>query len=347
MENSSNHILNVLYASNNEFSPYMGVSLYSLLKHNINEFEEIKIFIFDDEISEKNKNKIYSIAKTFDSKIQFIKSKDIEEIIGEKTFTMNKDGITSMTTYSRLFSSSLIPEVDKIVYLDSDSIILDSLKELWEMDFDDYCCAGVIDTLGIEYIKKEIDLDEEHNYINGGFLLINLKKWRQNNIENEFMDFLKKHNKKFIFHDQGILNGVLKNEILYLHPKYNLLGQLHGIKYEKAIKRAGYPDYYNKEIIEEAQMSPIFLHFCGGSIARPWKNKKHPFYEIYKNYYEKTPFNEEIRTAEEITKKEYFIYSIYKSRASDILIKSLPNFICVKLANNRIKKLCEYETKRV
>lgn len=347
MNNNTDQILNVLFASNNEFSPYLGVSLYSLLIHNIDEFNEIKIFVFDDNISEKNKNKINNIVESFECEIQFIKSKDIEKIIGEKTFAMYKDGVKSMTTYSRLFSSSLIPKVDKILYLDSDSLILNSLKELWEMDFDEYSCAGVIDTLGIEYIKKEIGLDEENSYINGGFLLINLKKWRENDIEQKFMDFLKEHNKKFIFHDQGILNGVLKSEILYLHPKYNLLGQFHGISYEKAIKRAGYPKYYNKKIIEEAQKNPTFLHFCGGKISRPWKNKKHPYYEIYKNYYEKTPFNEKIKNNEEITKKEYLIYSIYQSNLSTILIKTIPDNICTKLANNRIERLCEKETKNM
>lgn len=346
MENN-NHILNVLFASNNEFSPYMGVSLYSLLKHNINEFETIRIYIFDDGISEKNKNKINSIAKSFKSEIHFIKSKDIEQIIGEKTFAMYKDGVKSMTTYSRLFSSTLIPHVDKILYLDSDSLILNSFKDLWEMNFDEYSCAGVIDTLGIEYIKKEIDLEEKYNYVNGGFLLINLKKWRENNIETEFMDFLKEHNKKFIFHDQGILNGVLKNEILYLHPKYNLLGQFHDINYEKAIKRAGYPNYYNKEIIEEAQKSPIFLHFCGGSISRPWKNIQHPFYETYKKYYEKTPFEEEIRNEKKITKKEGLVYSIYKTHILTILIKFIPDSLSIKLANQRIKKICERETENM
>lgn len=347
MNNNTDQILNVLFASNNEFSPYLGVSLYSLLKHNLHDFSEIKIFVFDDNISEKNKNKINSIAHSFKSEIRYIKSKDIEQIIGEKTFAMYKDGVKSMTTYSRLFSSTLIPNVDKILYLDSDSLILNSFKDLWEMNFDEYSCAGVIDTLGIEYIKKEIDLQEKHNYVNGGFLLINLKKWRENNIETEFMEFLKEHNNKFIFHDQGILNGVLKNEILYLHPKYNLLGQFHGIDYEKAIKRAGYPNYYNKEIIEEAQKSPIFLHFCGGSIARPWKNMKHPFYGIYKNYYEKTPFKEEISANKEITKKEQLIYSIYQSKLLTIIIKCLPDSLSVKLANERIKKICENETENM
>lgn len=346
-KSENKEILNILYASNNEYSPFLGVSLYSLLKNNIHDFNQIKIFVLDDEINEENKEKITSIAKKFDAEIIFFMTKDIQKTIGENTYYMEKNGIKSMTPYSRLFSASILPPINKVLYVDSDSLILNSFKELWKIDIDDFYCAGVIDTLGIDYVKNQIDLEKKFEYINCGFLLINLKKWREEHIEEKFFKFLKEHNDKFIFHDQGIINGVLKNKILYLHPKYNLLGNLQGISYHKSIKRAGSPNYYNKKTIEEAQNNPIFVHFCGGAITKPWKNKKHIYYNIYKEFSDKTPFKEEINSKQEISMLEYLTYKIYINKISDIPFMILPTQISVKLANDRLKKICEGEEKNI
>ncbi len=342
---SDKEILNILFASNNEYSPFLGVSLFSLLKNNINDFYQIKIVVLDDGINKENKEKITNIAKSFNTEINFFKTKNIENAIGENTYYMNKNGIKSMTTYARLFSASILPNINKVLYIDSDSLILNSFKELWEIDIDNFYCAGVIDTLGIDYVKNQIKIEKEYNYVNGGFLLINLKKWREDHIEEKFFKFLKKHNDKFIFHDQGIVNGVLKNKILYLHPKYNLLGNFQGISYNKAIKRAGYPNYYNKKIIEEAQNEPVFVHFCGGPLTKPWNNKKHVYYKVYKEYSHQTPFKEEINSKKEVSMLEHLIYKIYINKVSDIPFMILPMKISVKLANSRLKKICENEDK--
>ena len=332
MENNNN--LNVLFSSNDEFAPYLGVSLYSFLEHNNADFEKINIFLFDDGISQENKNKLNEIVSAFNQEINYIDSADIQSQIKNSVDIMEKDGVSSLTTYNRLFASSILTDIDKLLYLDADSLILGSFKELWEMDISDYYIAGVEDLLSIDTIKKEIGMDTNQRYINAGFLMINLKKWRDENIEEKFFDFQRETKDKFIFHDQGIINGVCKDKILYLHPKYNLISIFHGLDYEKIIKLGGLSNYYSRETVEEAQKDPVFVHFSGAELNRPWFNKKQAYHELYYEYVKKTPFKEDIKP-KDISAKKMLFYDFYMSKSLSILLKPLPLSLACKIANKR------------
>lgn len=328
-------MLNVLFASNDTFSPFLGVSLYSLLENNNEDFEKISIHILDDKISESNVEKLKSIAKEFNAELHFINTIRIEEIVENKIDFMEKEGKKSLTPYARLFTSSLLPDIDKILYLDADSLIMGSFKELWELNLEDNYIGAVEDLFNIDAIKKDIGMEKEDKYINSGFLLMNLKKWREDNIEEKFFRFQKEHSEKFIYHDQGIINGVCKGKIKYLHPKYNLISIFHGIEYQKIIKLGGIPNFYDEKTVIEAQENPIFIHFSGGDLNRPWSNKRQCYFRLYWEYVNKTPFKYQIKP-QKISFSKNLFYIFYKSRLLSILLKLLPMSLAVKIANKRV-----------
>lgn len=328
-------MLNVLFASNDIFCPYLGVSIYSLLKNNYQDFNKINIYVFDDGITEKNKKMITEIVKQYNQEITFIKTDDLLSSLNNIN-TMQKEGINSITTYSRLFASSLLPNIDKILYLDADSLITGSFKELWSLDIENYFIGAVEDLFDIDVVKKDIGLEKYDKYINAGFLLINLKEWRKNNLETKFIEFQMKHLNKFIYHDQGIINGVCKDNILYIHPKYNLISIFHGIEYQKAIKLGGIPNYYDEETVTNAQNNPVFLHFSGGDLNRPWSNNKQPYHKLYYEYVEKTPFKKVI-TTKKISLQKRLFYKFYKSKTLSILLKFVPMYLAIKIANKRLE----------
>lgn len=344
MKGNSNEVLNVLFSSNDDFCPYLGVSLYSFLKYNSDEFERINIYIFDDNIGEGNKGKLNQISSQFNQELSFIKVSDIESRFGNKLNSMEKEGISSLTTYNRLFASSILRDVDKLLYLDADSLILGSFKSLWEMDLEDNYIGAVEDLFSIDIIKESIGMNSSQGYINAGFLLINLKKWRESNIEEKFLDFQRITQDKFIFHDQGIINGVCKDNILYLHPKYNLISIFHGIEYEKVIKLGGLTGYYDKETIEEAQKNPVFVHFSGGDLNRPWFNKDQPYHKLYYEYVNETPFKDQIN-AKELPISGVLFYRFYQSKLLSVLLKLVPMNLAVKIANKRVDNQCKSMSK--
>ena len=345
-------MLNVVLASDNNYAPFLGVAITSLIKNNQNDFDKINIFILDDEISSKNKKRIEDLIDNPNHVLNFIKTKNLDDLnvnlVGiDRDFNTN-----SFAAYSRLFITSLLPkDIDKIIYLDCDALIVDSFKELWDVDIDDYYCGAVLTFQ--PFVKKYMNFKLEDNYINSGFLLINLKKWRKNNVEEKFIHFMVENQNKFYNEDQGILNNVLKDQFLILHPKYNLTTVFHTLDYDLAKKHRGVKDeYYSKKIINQAKENPTFLHFSGGEYDRPWYNKYHPYRELYKNYCELAGFKDEIIKDYELPLN---CKLFYKSRTNPFIrfaIKLIPNYLAYKRAekyaildieknNKKIKQMTE------
>lgn len=279
-------MLNVVFASNDGYSNILLVSLTSLLENNVDDFNCINIYILDDGISENNKNKIVLLSEKYSCNINFIKIKNLNsKDLKLSSFENNFTGV-SFTTYARLFISSILPDdLDKILYLDCDSLVLGSYKSLWNVDITDYYCAAVLDTLTGSDGLVEIGHDEDDLYVNAGFLLVNLDKWRKDNIEEKFIKFLADNQGKIFHHDQGVINGVLKNKIKILPPKYNLQFFFQYYDYESCKRLLGIKkEYYSKKIVDESRENPIFVHFCGGEYNRPWHNKYHRYHEEYRKY---------------------------------------------------------------
>ena len=284
-------MFNVLFASDNNFAPYLGVALYSLLKNNYKEFDKINVYIFDKNISESNKNKLNKISKEFsNSELIFIPDEGINNILSVKV-----NATRALSTFSRLFAASLLDDsINKILYLDSDALITGSFKELWEMDISNYSVAGVKD-VGPDYVKTVIGLDKDATYINAGVLLINLEKWREINIEDEFIRILEEYNFEIYNNDQSILNLAFQNDILLIDPKFNLMSPFLEKSYKDVIKWNNLKNYYTEDILKNALENPVFLHFVHFINGRPWFiGTNHPCKELYSKYANKTPFKDEV-----------------------------------------------------
>lgn len=101
-------MLNVSFACDDNYSPYLAICLISLLKNNIGDFDEIEIFVLDSGIKKINKEKIRKIAHDYGADISFIHVADIEEKYNLTLNKMSVKGDFSLATYSRLFIASLL-----------------------------------------------------------------------------------------------------------------------------------------------------------------------------------------------------------------------------------------------
>lgn len=287
--------MNILLSADNNYAPLTGVLIQSLLKNNEKEFDEISIFVLDGGISSNNKNKLQSICNSFNIKtnLNFIQYGNIEDIVGMKMSTS-----ISFTSYARLFAESLLPkDISKILYLDVDAIIVDSLKEVYNTNIDDYYLAAVED-MGPEYINNFLKLPEFTTHYNAGFLLINLKKWGEDTLEKKFIDCIVENDGQVYHNDQGVINIVCKDKILKLDLKYNIHSPFFEVGYDNILKFYGVKDYYTKEIGENAIENPVFIHFVQFVYGRPWftNAKNHPLRELFDYYANQTPFGDEIYT---------------------------------------------------
>ena len=327
-------MLNIVFASDDNYASFLSISLISLLEHNVKDFDNINIFILDDNISNENKSKITDLAKDYPCSISFIETKKLDEmnfnVLGLER-NLNK---ASLTTYARLFMSTLLPrDVDKVIYLDCDSLIVGSYKELWNLDISNYYCAGVLDGINTA-VKEQLGFKKEETYINAGFLLVNLKKWREENVEEKFIKFMTENQNRFYQHDQGVINNIFKNNILIVEPKYNLQIYFQTLDYNLARKfTCMTTEYYTQEIVDQCRENPVFLHFCGPNYDRPWFNKDHPYAELFKDYAKKVNHEEVIQYLDDLPLKAKMFYKGMDNKGISMLLKVIPGTIVRRLVN--------------
>lgn len=186
----------------------------------------------------------------------------------------------SISSYSRLFLSSLLSsDIDKVIYMDVDAIVSGSLEKLWNTDMKDYQIAGVLDDVSL-YAKKAIGLSFDTAYVNAGFLVLNIKQWREDDIEAKILDYLIAHNGNVFHHDQGLINAVCIRKMI-LPVNYNMVTNFFVFPYHSFKQQP----FYSEEEMEDGKKHPIFIHFTAGVANRPWmENCKHPLKDIFLKY---------------------------------------------------------------
>ena len=206
--------MRILYTCDNNYIWMMSVSMISLFETHKNE-DNITIYLIGENISKENKLKIKNIAEEYKRECIIFDLPNIElpnEVITRRW---------PKSAFTRLFAAKILPSnIDKVLYLDCDTIIKESLSELFFYD-SDKIFLGVKDCVSKGY-KKNIGLLDDSIYVNAGVLLINLKELRKINVYDEINTFLKKYKKLINYADQDILNGVFKDKIGSLKSKYNV-----------------------------------------------------------------------------------------------------------------------------
>lgn len=272
--------MNIVYTCDNNYVWLMGISMISLFENNF-ECSEIIIFLLGDEISSENKINLKQICKKYN---RIINITDIPDLDIPKNLCNQR---WPKSAYTRLFAGELLPnDIEKVLYLDCDTIINGSLSELWDINISNYIVYGVKDCISKMY-KKNIGLGKFDPYINAGVLLINIEKLRKINISDRINEFLQKYSKIMNYSDQDVLNGVLYSSVSTLAAKYNVMTITLMYEYKEVLAMRHPTNYYSRNEIEKAKNDPIIIHFTTCmTITRPWfQNSKNPYtqqFEIYK-----------------------------------------------------------------
>ncbi len=184
--------------------------------------------------------------------------------------------------------ANILSEIDKVIYVDGDTIIRKDLSELYNTDILS-CYSGVVkDIIPIIHnnILKELDLDHEA-YFNSGMLLLNSKKIREDGIVDKLIDYRKNH--KNIFMDQDAFNVVFEENVKYLDIENDLiLSSLTHLDFNVLI------DYYNLNndiTAQELLKGATILHYA--SPEKPWKYKNSFNQKEWLFYYKKSILKED------------------------------------------------------
>ena len=210
----------IFLSSDNNYAPYMAATIVSIVE-NTDSF--INFYILDGGISDENIEKISSMGKNYDNcSLEFIKI-DVEKIF----FSMKDDNKgcphVTLSTFNRFLIPDLKPDLKKVIYLDTDIIANGDIKRLYEQDLGQYALGAVPGQM-LEISEKcinRLELSKSHKYFNAGVLLIDLEKFRNQNIIKQLFEIEETQREKIIYVDQDILNIYFDNNYLELDKIYN------------------------------------------------------------------------------------------------------------------------------
>lgn len=283
--------MNVFYFSSDQYASVAAVSIVSLLENNKTS-EPVHIFIADDGIKEDTKLKLMEMISGYNADVQFIELPDPSELLD---FPF-KDRYQIGHSYPRMCIARLLPEeLDRVLILDSDTLVLDDLSELWNMDLKDNILAGVVDCMNLKAYRRQFMLEPGQIYCNAGMFLVDLKKWREQKVEEEIISTIKEHNGNVFFFEQTLMNFCCRGKILKLPPEYNAYTLFYAFEYDNLITWRKPTVFYSKEEAQKAVEHPKIIHFTRNFYMKshPWKEgSNHPFSEIYRKYMAMTPWTD-------------------------------------------------------
>lgn len=320
--------LNVLYCCDDNYAPYATVSIYSLLKNNRN-FDAINIYVILDNVSEKNKLLMKRQISLYQANFIPVDAEQIVREIVEMGLLQYRD---SYATYFRLFFDQIVDSsVEKLLYLDCDTIVCGNLLDIIESDMGEFCIYAVQESLGDKYKnkykKKVLGMSQAEPYFNAGVLLIDFKNWRKYECRAKIIQHIKTVRNKYCCHDQDLLNIVLKDYVCFINPRYNFqpIHRLLGDKDYKIIYKI--KTYYSEKELDFARKNPVILHTYRFLGEFPWhKNSRHPDTDIFNRYLKESTQREYVKKKSQvglIIKIERVLYLLLPRKNFFVLFTSI------------------------
>lgn len=278
--------LSVLYITDERFAPLVGVSVTSLFKNNPAERIALTVYIMTTNMSKKNQARFMDLAEHYKQKISIINVGD--ELKRIEQLNLSKYRGSAMTNLRLSFDKFVPQQVERLLYVDADTIVCGNIEEIADFDMQDKMLGMVYDAYG------KIMADKAHEgeaYYNAGVILFDCVKWRKGMWRKRIIRYINHNGAQFAHPDQDIYNILCRKEIVTLPIRYNFQ-PIHQMYYDEVVCRhMGKFDYYSKKEIEEGRDDPAILHMVRVFGRNPWHKKNvHPFDAQYKRYKALSPW---------------------------------------------------------
>lgn len=248
--------MNIVISCDDNYIMPARIMLESLAAYNT----DVSLWIVYSEIQDQNLKKIENDADNYKWDFHSIRINDSIRKIAE-SLPCNMHFSEEM--YYRLFLPWLLPDCERVLYLDCDILVRGSLSELYDFDLEDNYVGAVHDVN--KEIRREsiVRLKLKGDYFNSGVQLLQLERIREKMSQEELLSCIDKISREFllIYPDQDILNKIYEGRIKEIHKKYNygaVTSVMHKLK--------------NPEELHNA----VVVHFISSN--KPWKKEYCLFY---------------------------------------------------------------------
>lgn len=262
-------MMHFLYASDDGFSAVLRASMHSLLETHRG--SSLTIHIVGEGLSAGTMESVLAMGNQYGQVIDLVEMPDFRRLLGREVDTRR----FTMSAFSRLFVDSLIAsDIERIVYLDCDTIITRSLAELWDFDLDGAVIGAVNDCRNQRYLTH-LGLSRDDTYINSGVLLIDLVKFRHEKWQSRFAEAILAYDGLLEFPDNDLICMLMQDRLAVLPPQYNMISPVRMCSFAEVHRLRRPTVYYSEDVFEQAKRAPAVLHYTTyfGVNGRPWQEK--------------------------------------------------------------------------
>jgi lipopolysaccharide biosynthesis glycosyltransferase len=278
-------LIDVVCTIDNSYARHCAVMLASLFKNNLT--HSFRIHVITDGLESQ-------ILEKFE---KFLSSSQHSHTI----ITIDKSDLEnapvthhiSLATYFRLLIPQVLPaDISKVLFLDADMIIRQSIGPLWNLDIEQFSHAAAI-SAGMDTYEQELGLLKGCLYFNAGMMLINLKKWRELEVFERSCDLIRNQPGRLKWWDQDTLNLLLHDRWRPIDLTWNAQPFIYGqTMYGQTLNETyEFHHRYQEFNYLQAVTDPAIVHYVGGGSCKPWHYYcQHPFRDDYLKFQALTPW---------------------------------------------------------
>lgn len=243
--------MDIAYSIDENYVGYCLVSICSLLENNTDETITVHILYDDLSVGSINRIKQFFYGRNGNVKFHQIDSSMVKGLI------LND---WPRSAWYRIFLPNLLePEVDRVLYLDCDTIVAGSLSELFDLDMAENSLAGCVDIMTLDNsVYERLGYASSKGYICSGVLLLNLDYFRKYDLTNRILSFARENSFILKSPDQDAINYICQDSKILLPLKYETMNSY--------FRNDEFVNLYKDEF-KDMILDPRIIHYAG---CPPW-----------------------------------------------------------------------------
>lgn len=309
----------VVMETDESYISYTATAIKSMVEHSSND-HNYDIILLAKDVSDRSKKLIQ--MQMFEHKNFSVRFIDLYAYLKKDNIYAKKD--KKINTHTKLILPEVLTEYEKVLYLDSDTIVLEDVSKLYNEPLEDKFLGAVLDfdTIGLyakgqkkkkDCLDNVLKIKDPYKFFQTGVMLYDLNKFRNEFNATEVIENAQKT--KRLCCDKGLLNSLLQNKVKLLDAEWNVLFNSEEKRYNRIEDSiAELPRELSYKYLS-SRKNPKIIHFAGG--GKPWNNPESDFAEIFWKYARMVPFYETMLA------KTVIVYSKTKKRRCRVWNKIL------------------------
>jgi len=270
--------VNIVLITDSRYTPPTTTAMFSAIKNKCSN-STYNFYIITENITKQDEHMLLKLKELAPDTVNIT-------IIPQQEPDLPYENMQRFLQYKvgmhKIYLPEILKDLEKIIYMDGDTLVLKDLRELFNIDVSEVYAAVAKDGIYYRFPKEmaEIGVDKRGFYFNSGVMLYNLALQRQDNIVEKLVEYIKTH--EDFYGDQDVLNVVFGDKLKLMSYRYNCISTFFEADDLDFLSK-----YFGEPLPEETfyiYENATILHFAGG---KPWMENYFPPYlkELWFSYY--------------------------------------------------------------